>query len=324
MSQQDIALEYARQVNKNVTKNDLKELSGGYSSVAYKINSKTPFVLMVQRDGAVQQSNYGHAFAILSLLKNHNYPYSPKPLWLDADKKAIAISYFNGTPSDKFDFQSYKIDPKNLAINIIDAALKVSDISLNEYENFMSSIGQLPLPIRELSDDVEDYYWKWLKIVKKSCPDKYIVNWLDRTISEVVKYVEGIYQTKNVFLRHGDISNPNILINEQGKFMLIDWDSSRYTTTGIEFMVAFITSLVDFIAPFKNEIIKHVAIHLHIPEKVFSDRVHEARRYNDAAGINWAAMMMAKVNSGEIKGDIEYFKKIALNRIKIYEKEFNN
>jgi len=315
-------LEYAKNVDANVTAGDISELSGGYSSVAYKVTAKSPFVLLVQRPGAVNSSSYGHAFVVLQLLKAHGYKYSPLPLWLEPNQKAIAISFFNGVPADKFNFNKSNVNPKKLALKVIDAALEASIISWQEYSQSMKNAGLQPVPTRSLKDDLQDYGWDWLEIVKNSCPDKYIKDWLSNKIPAAIQAVSSSEETAPIF-RHSDLSNPNILIDGNGNFILIDWDSSRFYTSALEFLVAYTTSLVDFMTPYETEITSYIAKYLKVPFESFNKRVYEAKRYSDVVGVNWAAMMMAKISSNEIKGEINYFKKIALDRIKAYEKEFN-
>ncbi|HUC96651.1 MAG TPA: hypothetical protein VMR16_03245 [Candidatus Saccharimonadales bacterium] len=315
-------LEYAKNVVPKVTENDISELSGGYSSIAYKVTTKSPFVLLVQRPGAVNSSSYGHAFVVLQLLKTHGYKYSPLPLWLEPGQKAIAISFFDGVPADKFNFDKSNVNPKDLALKVIDADISASKISWQEYSQSMKNAGLQPLPVRSLTDDCKDYGWGWLKIVKNSCPDKYIKDWLSDRIPAVMQTVSASEETSPTF-RHGDLSNPNILINHSGDFTLIDWDSSRFSTSGLEFLIAYATSLVDFMTPYKTEITSRVARYLGVSFESFDKRVYEAKRYNDVVGVNWAAMMMARINAGEIKGETNHFKKIAMDRIKAYEGEFS-
>jgi hypothetical protein len=104
--------------------------------------------------------------------------------------------------------------------------------------------------------------------------------------------------------------------------MLIDWDSAKFHTSGPEFYVAYTTHLTDFMVPFQEVLIKHVAQRCNIAEKELADRVTEFRKRNEVYDVNWAAMMMAKVNAGEAEGDTGNFRKIANERIRLYEQDF--
>jgi hypothetical protein len=74
--------------------------------------------------------------------------------------------------------------------------------------------------------------------------------------------------------------------------------------------------------PYRQALIEHVAKRTGITEAELSKRVLNFRRYSEVFDVNWAAMMMAKVNAKEAEGNIEHFRKIALERIKIYESSF--
>lgn len=311
----------ARKVNPKVEPIDITLLQGGYSSQAYKItieNSKS-FVLLVERTGAVGTVNYGHAYIVLKLLKNHNYQYAPEPIWLDDDHQSMAMSYFDGTASDKFDFSN--TNTKELAIKVVDALLDTADITLDEYNELAKQFNVTGNPIQTTQEAAQKYGVEWLEVVKQSCPDKDIIDWLEPKIDMSVQLAEKIGNHKPTF-GHGDPSNPNILVKQNGNFMLIDWDSSKFHTSGPESFVSYTTHLTDFMGPYREVLTNHVANRLNISEGEFASRVRDFRRCNEVFDVNWAAMMMAKVNSGEAKGDISEFRSIVHERVKLYERDF--
>jgi aminoglycoside phosphotransferase (APT) family kinase protein len=318
----DHVLNLARQVNSEARPDNITELSGGFSSKAYKIDvPKHPFVLLVEREGAVSHANYGHAYVVLTLLQKHDLKHAPRPLWLEQNHNALAISFFNGVASDKFNFNKARINTEQLSIDVIDNLLDSAVITHGEYKQLAEKYHVKPLPVHTPQDGAREYGTNWFKIVQRSCPDQTIVKWLEPKIDLMNTLAENASHNQPMF-GLGDPSNPNILINNKGQFMLIDWDSARFHTAGPEFYVGYTTELTDFMKPYRHLLIEHVAQRLHLPVDEFAGKVYEYRRYSGIGDINWAAMMMAKVNSGEIDGTINYFRNIALKRIELYEQSF--
>ncbi len=314
-------LELARNVYPQTEQSQISKLSGGFSSQAYKIAAPEPFVLLVQREGGVSQANYGHAYVAMKLLQKHNIGHAPQALWLESNHEAIAISLEHGTPADEFDFKKSNIDTEQLSITVIDNILDAGTISLEEYRQLAEELSVKPLDPETPSHAAKLYGTDWLEIVERSCPDKDIVKWLKPRVTQSVEIAQKIGEHLPTF-GHGDPSNPNILVSSGGSFTLIDWDSSRFHTTGPEFYVAYTTHLTDFMKPHRQAVISHVAKRIGVTEDEFAQRVLNFRRYSEVFDVNWAAMMMAKAAASEAEGSVEHFRQIALERIKIYENSF--
>ncbi len=319
ISDEIIAL--ARNISPNLEPNLISLLQGGFSSQAYKVSPKdsAPFVLLVEREGGVSNQDYGLAYVVLTLLKEHKYRYSPKALWLNDNHTALAISYFDGTVSNKANLNN--LDTEKLAIQVIDSLLDTSVIALEKYKQLAKEYGVTQNPIETSKEGAKLYGTEWLEIVEHSCPDKDIIDWLKPRVERSVRLINEAKEHTPTF-GHGDPSNPNILIKSNGDFMLVDWASAKFHTSGPEFFVAYTTHLTDFMKPYREVLIKHVANMLNIPVGEFRDRVTNFRLASEVFDVNWAAMMMAKVNSGETKGDVDELRKIAHERIKLYEQDF--
>jgi hypothetical protein len=303
-----------------VTPEQVTPLTGGFSSQAYKIDAPEPFVLLVERPGAVSASGYGQGYVVLKLLQKHGIGHAPRALWLKEDHTALALSFAPGTPSDTFDFAATDIDTEQLAIEVIDALFDAAVITLEEYRELATEVGIEPMPISTQAAMAETYGTGWLEIVQASCPDSDIVAWLEPRVRHAVAIASQF--DKPPTFGHSDPSNPNILINADGSFTLIDWDTARFSTSGPECYVAYTTHLTDFMRPHRQALIKHVAKRFDIPVETFAAQVEAYRRYNEVFDVNWAAMMMAKAAAGTIEDDVDYFRHIARERIRIYEDSF--
>jgi aminoglycoside phosphotransferase (APT) family kinase protein len=317
-------LEFARNVNQNVTENDISLLQGGFSSQAYKIDiDDNSYVLLQQKDGAVSKSKYGHAFTVLKLLESIGYEYSPKPVWLHPEEKAMIISYFDGVASNEFDFNKHSVDPKELSFRAIDAVLNTASVAQSDYLKLCEKLNVKAHPVITMVDNAKRNGTEWFEIIERSCPDREIVEWIRPRSAQSVKTANSLSPNEPL-LRITDPSNPNILIKNSGEFTLIDWDSSSYNTYGPEFFIGYMTHLTDFMEPFRKEITEHVAEQINVSFHELSEKVHEHRRFYEVFDINWAAMMMARVNAGEVEGNIKEFKKIAEKRIADYINEFES
>lgn len=315
-------VELARNISPEVTSEHIQPLAGGFSSQAFKVNTGHPFVLLVSRSGGVSKTNYGHGFAVLELLKRHNFKHAPVPLWLKEDRTAIALSYVDGVASNVFNFQANKVEPLSLALQVIDSLFDTTSVSLEEYTRVVNEYGVDPLPAETRQESALKYGTEWFRIVEEFCPDASIVSWLRPRVLRSVETANKARCEDPKFV-HSDPSNPNILICNDGTFSIIDWDSARFHCSWAEYLVGYTTHLTDFMKPFYSEIVAHVAHRLGIPEKEFADNVYEYRMYAEIFDVNWAALMMTKVATGDVSDDIEKFRNIAVERIEEYEKTFS-
>lgn len=315
-------LSLARNVDASVQEDNITPLSGGFSSSAYKISlPHDTFVLLIARPGGVSMPNYGHTFVVLSLLQKHKYAYAPQPLWLEEKHTALAIRHFDGMSSDTFDFSLAGIDPLRVSLAVIDALLDTAAIKFDEYSEMAQRIGVVPLAIETASMGAKLYGTQWFEIVKANCPDSHLVQWLRPRVERSMEMAHTFDMREPMFV-HGDPSNPNILIGTDGSFLLIDWDSARFKTTWAEYLIAYTTNLTDFMKPYRSEIIAHVASRNGVSVPELTQQVEDTRRFSEVFDVNWAAMMMAKVHCGEVGGDIDHFRSIALERIHKYDQAF--
>lgn len=314
--------EMARLIQPNTKIEDIIPLSGGFSSQAYKVNdAESPFVLLTTRPGGVSNTNYGHAYAVLKILEDHGYAYAPRALWLKDDHSAIALEYFGGTTADAFDFGACNVDPLSESLQVIDALLDTKDISRDEYETKARELHTEPLPAETATDAANTYGKTWFESVQKFCPDRDIVAWLKPRLERSYGLADELSKQQPIF-SHGDPSNPNILISEDGSFKLIDWDSARFQTVWANYLVAYTTNLTDFMKPFRKEIVDHVASRLGLSKDELSAHVDTYRKFAEVFDVNWAAMMMAKVSNGTAQGDASHFRGIALERMQKYDASF--
>lgn len=317
-------LELARNVDPEITEERIIPLNGGFSSQAFKLmHADNPSVLLVHRSGGVKTPQYGHAFAVLKLLEQHGFAHAPRALWLSEDQNAIAVQFFDGAASNEFDFESHSMDPRQVSFDLIDALLETERIPLANYTAIAQSLNVELRPIERAIDAATAYGTQWFEIVREWCPNPDLIAWLEPRIQRSFERAQSMPDSKPI-LYHGDPSNPNILIRNDGEFLLIDWDSARFMCSGPEYLVAYTTHLTDFMKPFRKDLIEHVSKKLGISEQEFTLRVHEHRKFAEVFDVNWAAMMMGKVARGETQGDVEHFRKIAYERMQMYNESFGN
>ncbi|MEJ0072536.1 MAG: aminoglycoside phosphotransferase family protein [Candidatus Saccharibacteria bacterium] len=318
----DAVLDLAKQVDQTSEPKHISVLNGGFSSLAYEVAiPNNPFVLLFERENAASNANYGHTFVVLTLLERHGFVHAPRPLWVKDDLKAIAMSFAEGTPSHEFKFRQRRVSPKLLAVKVMDSLLDTASISLAEYQKLAAELNVVSSPVRTTQDEVKQFGTDWFTIVEQSCPDQAIIDWLRPKIEQSAQLAQQVGNHEPAF-GHDDPSSGNILVQQDGSFTLIDWHSACFHTTGPEFFIAYTTHTTDFMRPYRQALILHVAERLGLSATELTERVHEFRRYTEVFDINWAAMMMAKVSSGKIVGDIDNFRNIAMERIAIYEKSF--
>lgn len=235
--------------------------------------------------------------------------------------RKLARIFRGGIASDAFEFNHSNIDTKELSINVIDNLLDASKITLDEYRALAASYNVEPPKIKTAQEAARMHGTEWFEIVKAGCPNARIVDWLEPRVKRSVGLAGSVDGTSPKF-GHGDPSNPNILIGGEETFTLIDWDSARFSTLGPEAYIAYTTHLTDFMKPYREALIQHVASKLGISAKELGEKVHRYRYFTEVFDVNWAAMMMAKVSTGEIEGDLDEFRRIATERIQIYDASF--
>lgn len=316
-------LKLAQQVVSNTQLEDIALLEGGYNSRAYKVtpDANEAFVLLVESPEANAPSDFDHMYTVLTLLHQSGFAHAPKPLWLSDDHMAIAMSYFEGVTPDKFDFKSAGVDKQQLALQVMDTLVDVGSIDADQYMAVAKNFGVTAAPIQYLTEAVKKYGIAWFEIVERACPDTDIVDWLRLRVQRSINLAATISVDRPIF-GHGDPSNPNLLIGPDGNFMIIDWGSARFDVVGPRFTVAYTTHLNELMKPFYDVIVSHVAKRLGMDTAGFASQVYEYRQYSEVLDVNWAAMMMARVNAGEIQGDIDHFRTICRERMRLYDEAF--
>lgn len=314
---EDKILSLATAVDSKVEPKHIVPLAGGFSSQAYKVNSEQPFILLVAKEGGVEAVNYGHTYVVMDMLQQRGWPHAPKPLWLAPDRRALAMSFSPGVPANHFDFVG--VDKEVLALAIMDSLLDIITVEEKEYSLVAKKLDLERASIMETpAKTIQRYGADWLRFLHKSCPDRDVLAWLEPRIKGFAEVSERTPITKPLFI-HADLSDPNILLTPKGAFTLIDWGAGRFYAGGIEFSIAYMTNLVDFMVPLTKPLVIHTARRLDLNESDLSCRVEECRRACGISDIYWAALMSAKINLGQTSGEATEFRRLALKRIKHYE-----
>lgn len=298
------------------------KLADGHTSDAYKLTAPSgDFVLLQEKENSAGQSDYGHTFGVLELLQKHNYPYAPKPVWLEDDNKAIIMSFEEGVEADTFDFEAHGIDPKQIAFSIFDTELGLSSVSYDEYLQQAKKHGFVPEPVYSPAEDTRRYGVERLQEVIEGCPDEDIVEWLkDRTPRHIEEYLT--IPRREPTLGHQDLTDANILIREDGTFSVVDWGMSSFKTAPFALEAQYALMKVGFMKPLREEIIEHVAGKLGKDPYDFSQEIEVVDKINTVFGVNWAASMIAKIDRGEYDGDIESYRQMAHDGMLQYAQKY--
>lgn len=295
-------------------------LAGGFSSQAFKVSADPPFVLLVAKDGGAEHVNYGHAYVVLELLHQRGWSHAPKPLWLSPDRQAVAMSFSPGVPAHHFDFTG--VNKEDLALAIMDSLLDIIAIKEEEYDLVAQKFQVQRPPIMETpAEAIRRYGPDWLSFLHDACPDRDVLAWLEPRIQRFIES-NSRHNTASPLFIHADLSNGNILLDptQEGAFTLIDWGAARFYAGGVEFLIAYITNLTDFMIPLTKALVTHTARRLGLSETDLSAQVEDCRRSCGISDIYWAALMAAKIHSGQTGGDASEFRRIALERISRYER----
>ncbi|GEM_PF-1807078 len=297
----------------------------GYASAAYKVVSdKGTFIALTQKSGSIAPPNYAYHFAILQTLESIKYPFAPKAIYIDPQESLILMSQVGGQPfmwvNDAPEDQQ-----KQAVKTLVTALLDLRDASFSMCAEVYHKLSGKELETTTLQKNVQLYMTDWLKLAQTGQPDPELTSWVKPKVAACEAFAAQLKPGKQVVLGHGDTSEGNILLTDDLRLHLIDWDSSsfnQFPDGWDDFGVAYLMNHVPLFQKFRPLVTGLVSERCGLGVDELENRIFRQQENIKLGDIMWAYMMHARAQTGEIQGKPDKFMAIARARIDDYEKTF--
>lgn len=279
--------------------------NGHNRTVYYLVNNKNE-KHVAKKGHPVKDSGSTNLNDIISqnFINYMGYSFVPKIISYDSEHDLHVESYVGEKNMPFEDLSKQQLDTfaKQLAI--------VHNLPIDEYYKFCLDRGFDEPKITSPIDGIKLYGFDRFEIVKKLCPDKYVIKWIDSHLKDNLKNVNNNPKSEP-HLKWGDIGE-NIRTDESGLYF-IDWEFSEL---GFGTELAYI-KIHSHISPEKFAyLVDRYAKHSHKKIKDIYESIEQEEKITRVNDVVWAAMKWGQSKSSE---DIEKYKSLTYKRIELAE-----
>lgn len=242
-----------------------------------------------------------------SFLKKIGCNFVPEIIYWDNENDF----YIESSVGDE-DVELHELDNKELDTFVKQLAF-VHSLSAEQYQKFSIKHGFDEPNIVSPLDNLNVHGFARFEIVKKLCPDNYVIDWLDIHLNNNLAYVQKNSPIDEAaHLIWGDISSGNL--RKQGSTLyFIDWEFSRL---GFGTELSYI-KIRSHLSPEKFDyLVSLYAFHSGKTKKELLSGINSTERITRVNNIVWTAMKWGQSETLEDEGE---YKKLTYERIKLAE-----
>lgn len=304
----------------------IKQIPGGHASLAYKVaSSQGNFMALVRNSRGIGSGDvYTHQYAILKALEAADYGFSPRPVYLSSDHNLLLMSFEPGKNIGWLNTTGE--DTQETAVKtLVTALLDLQDIPNEHYQKVYKRICGKELQPATAQKNIQTYIVDWFEQALNAHPNKELIEWMRPKVEACKKFAEQSKPSDVLIFTHGDTSEGNILVTDDLKLKLIDWESSgfyQYPEGWQDYCMAYIMNHVQLAQKHKSFAISLVCERLDISKNALEKAIARCQELVKFGDIQWAIMMNSRSAAGQIDGDSNEYLTIAQQRIAEYERDF--
>lgn len=283
----------------------------GYNYDTYYLHTKTgSYVARVEKGKRDSGSSLENANTVQMFFESKNIDFVPKNVKYDREK-GIHVETYVGTRD---------ISIKNLDTKLLDCFMKqLSIIHSFQYREIQQFCIKNNFPVLKAETplgNLQIFGIDRFEIVKKLCPDKKIIAWIEPELEHNIFLLKGMENKGKPSLQVGDLTD---ICTDGTSVWIIDWE---YTTISYGHELSYIKIHV---RPSKEKFGTMVKLYAKHSGMLVSDLYkgmevsEQITRLND---VIWAAMKWGETNNGIMKVGSSKglsYEKLTVKRIKLYE-----
>ena len=283
----------------------------GYNYDTYYLHTKTgSYVARVEKGKRDSGSSLENANTVQMFFESKNIDFVPKNVKYDREK-GIHVETYVGTR----DISIKKLDTKLLDCFIKQLSI-IHSFQYGEIQQFCIKNNFPVLRAETPLGNLKIFGIDRFKIVKKLCPNKKIIAWIEPKLEHNISLLKGMKDKEKPFLRVGDLTD----IRTDGTFVwIIDWE---YTIILYEHELSYIKIHV---RPPQEKFETMMKLYAEHSGMLVSDLYAETKIEERVTRLNdviWAAMKWGETNNGIMKVGSNKglsFEELTQKRIKLYE-----
>jgi len=300
-------------------------IGSGYASLAYKVSSSNgDFVALIPKPDCIETPDYVYYFSILKTLEEIDYKYAPKAIYINLNQSVILMTYASGLPVDQIKYDSMKLE-KQIIMILIDAILDLRQTSFERCGAIYKQLCGKELQTDTLKKSADHYITEWFEMAKNGTPNQSLINWIQPKVLLCEKYIDISITGNKIILNHEDISSGNVLITNDFRLNIIDWDTSsfyQYPDGWDDYGLGYLFNHLNLFQKHRSFVISMVGDRCGVDIVELEKVITKSQEFIKICDIMWAIMMNSRVAAGEIDGDQDDFLRIANERISNYEIDF--
>lgn len=293
--------------NKELKDADINLIKHGHNHDIFLLTTPdNMYVAHVDRGKSDSGSSLYNSFRTLKYLEKKNVQFVPKIVSFN-DKETILVETYVGEEHIKF---------SNLNEQLLDTFVKqlakIHSLDYKDFQQFCKKSGYDVPQIQTPLNGLEIYGHERFEIVKKLCPDKTVIDWIEPKLKKNTQLVKIIATKLEPGIRQGDIGRNTRMKN--GKIWIIDWE---FSSIAYKHELAYIKIHSHPTSAQLTFLIKRYAHYSGIPIGDLYNEMEIEERITRVNDVIWAAMKWGE-NKDSNDNTIKY-KKLTHKRMKLYE-----
>lgn len=269
------------------------------------------YTFRVKRDDAPVNDFLSREYLNLKFLEECGIDFAPRPIFFDAQKGVLILTYIGGRSVGVNDLNRRQIEDFVSKLNILHR------LDYNEYKKFCRRHGAEAVKPMTPKEHLKSSGLDRFDYINQYCQRRDLIDWIGPRLSVNQKIVQVTpFDKKDIIFCHGDLAGANIFI-DLGKLFFIDWDKAKFLyNTDYYLNYMFIHGQV---SPGRQKLI----IDAYAREnKINSDdlrrKIENRMRITKLNDVIWAVMMYVKAIQEKQGNPIEYLN-IAVRRMQEFD-----
>jgi hypothetical protein len=276
---------------------DTRPLGHGHTSQAnLQTTSHGRLVVLEPHPTGIAPPDYLKQLAVLSTLEAYDYPFAPRP-HPDSTADRLVMTFAEGSSIDWIEAAEPEVQ-KLAVTRLVEALLRLREVSCDAYAaQHHTHKGSPPELTSMLTTSTKTYVVDRFARALEGAIDPSMAEWLAPKVTMSDEAAATMPLTPQPILAHGDLSGPNILLDENLQLTLIDWEDAvfMYGPDGLDDSgLGHLLNHIPFVRPFREQMVIMAAAYQGIEPEEMNKIISWRQQLVKIGDVVWTCMMHAE------------------------------